>query len=442
MKNDRVNSLLRSYVKSVLSPNQDDILFVSRIYQSFNDLLGVNNCIQIGSYPRYTAIKPLHDLDILYIIGDWADRNIIPFETLNALATNFRKEYKNPTNYEVKIVVQTHSISFKYMKGVLEVFAVDLVPALKKGLNEFNRNMFYVPEVIKKNRGENRTKFYSDKLNNKSEIIWIKTDPIGYIEVASQINKNNTDFRKSVKFVKGWKNLCKQQNEEFKLKSFHIEQIVTKDFGIKNKLEIFEAIFKFFTELKEKIKQPNILDRADNTKFIDEYLNELTDYQRELIYQSIDAVLISFENIDNTQEIEKVIKSGFYKRNGIKEQFLFDQKIPVLIDDNFKFKIDGYMKRHDGFREFQASLKVSNGIVDTKNSIEFKTIENNTNCNLLKWKVKNDNISNEPRGEITDRTTSQNPEKTAYLGNHYVECFAIKDGICVARDKLNVIVRK
>lgn len=442
MKSDKLNSLLRNYVKNILSPNQDDISFVSKIYQSFNDLLGVNNCIQIGSYPRYTAIKPLHDLDILYIIGDWADRNIIPFETLNELANKFRKEYKNPTNYEIDIVVQTHSISFKYMNGKSEVFAVDLVPALKKGFNEFNKNMFYVPEVIKRSRGENRTKYYSEKIQNKSEITWIKTDPIGYIEVASRLNNINTDFRKSVKFVKGWKNLCKNQNEEYKLKSFHIEQIVSQDFSNNNNLEIFEAIFKFFTELKEKIKKPNIKDRADNTKYIDEYLNELTDYQRELINQSIDSILISFENIDNIQDIEKVINSGFYKRNGIKEQFLFDQKIPTLIDNELKFKIDGFMKKHDGFREFHASLKVSNGIVDTKNSIEFKIVENNTNCNIVKWKVKNDNNSNEPRGEITDKTTSQNPEKTAYLGTHFVESYAVKDGICIAKDRINVIVRK
>jgi len=442
MKRDKLNSLLRTYVKNVLSPNQDDITFVTKIYQSFNDLLGVNNCIQIGSYPRYTAIKPLHDLDILYIIGEWADRNVIPFETLNELANKFRKEYKNPTNYEIKIIVQTHSISFRYMKGQAEVFAVDLVPALKKGFNEFNKSMFYVPEIIKRTRGENRTKYYTEKIQSKSEITWIKTDPIGYIEVASRLNNNNPDFRKTVKFVKGWKNLCKQQNEEFKLKSFHLEQIVSQDFSIKNNLEIFEEIFKFFTELKEKIKKPNIKDRADNTKFIDEYLNGLTDYQRELINQSIDAVLIRFENIDSIQKIEKVINSGFYKRNGIKEQFLFDQKIPTLIDNDLKFKIDGFMKKHDGFREFQASLKVSNGIVDTKNSIEFKVIENNTNCNLIKWKVKNDNNTNEPRGEISDKTTSQNPEKTAYLGTHFVESYAIKDGICIAKDRINVIVRK
>jgi hypothetical protein len=442
MKKDKLNSLLLNYVKNKLSPTQDDIIFVAKIYQSFNDLLGVNNCIQIGSYPRYTAIKPLHDLDILYIIGDWKESNIIPFETLNDLAKTFKKEYKNPTKYEIKIVVQTHSISFRFLNGQIEFFAVDLVPALKKGVNEFNKNMFYVPEVIKRSIGENRTKYYSEKIQNKSEIIWIKTDPIGYIELASRLNTINKNFRKSVKFIKGWKNICKNQNEEFKLKSFHIEQIVSQDFNNKNDLEIFESIFKFFTELKDKIKNPYIKDRADSTKYIDEYLNGLTNYQREIINQSIDSILISFENIDNLQDIEKVINSGFYKRNGTNEQFLFDQKIPTLTDSDLKFRIDGFMKKHNGFREYQASLKISNGIVDTKNSIEFKVVENNTNCDIIKWKVKNDNDSNEPRGEINDKTTSQNPENTAYIGTHFVESFAIKNGICIAKDKINVVVRK
>jgi len=442
MKKDRLNSLIRHYVKSMLSPNQNDIQFVSKIYQSFNDLLGVNNCIQIGSYPRYTAVRPLHDLDILYIIGDWADRNIIPDKILSDFALKFRKEYKNPTTYEIKILVQTHSISFKYLKNNEEVFAVDLVPALKKGINEFGQNMFYVPEIIKIKRGEKRAKYYSEAIKNRSEIAWIKTDPIGYIYVASELNKVNTDFRKTVKFAKGWRNYCKKTNEDFKLKSFHIEQIITLDSKPNRKIEIFDALFKFFTELKEKTKEPYIRDRADNTKFIDEYLNDLTDNQKLIINQAIDSILLSFETIDENKTIEKIVKSGYYERNGTKESFLFDQKIPVLLDDNFSIKIDGFIRKYDGFRDYQASLKVSNGVVDTKNSIEFKVISNSANCDILKWKVKNDNNSNEPRGEITDKTTSQNPEKTAYVGNHYVECYAIKNNICIARDRINVVVRR
>lgn len=442
MKKDNINDLLRSYVKTVLSPNQGDISFVSNIYQSFNELLGTSNCIQIGSFARYTAVRPLHDLDILYIIGEWEDRNVIPEKLLNELAQRFRKEYKNPTPYEVDIVVQSHSVSFKYLNKTEVVFAVDLVPALKKGLNEFKQSMFYVPEVIKQIRGEKRANFYAEALKNKSEINWIKTDPLGYNEVAKITNNKNKDFRKAVKFVKGWKNKCKELNEDFKLKSFHLEQLITMNYQENSKLDIFDSVFKLFSELKENILKPHIKDRADDKKYIDNYLTKLTQTQRDIIYQAVDAVLISFESIENTTKVDSIIKSGFYKRVGSSEKFLFDQKIPILTDESLNFKIDGLIEKFDGFRRFHASLKNSSGIVDTKNSIEFRVIENNTRADIVKWKIRNDNKVDEKRGEITDRRTSQNPERTAYIGQHYAECYAIKDNICIAKDKVFVIVRK
>lgn len=443
MKKDRINTLLRIYVKDTLSPTQYDIQFVSRIYKSFNELLGTNNCIQIGSYPRYTAVRPLHDLDIPYIFGDWADINEVPERLMTDLAQKFRKEYKNPTRYKIDIAVQTHSISFRYLDFKdEEVFAVDLVPALKKGQNEFGKSMFYVPEIIKQRRGDYRKQFYNEAIRTKKEIIWIKTDPLGYIEVASIINNVNDDFRKAVKFVKGWKNCCKEINDEFKLKSFHLEQLVTRDYQQNKNLDIFDAVFKFFTELKQNILTPNIKDRADGSKYIDNYLNDLSASQRNLINQAVDAIIIAFEEADEYNTVKKIIKSGFYKRNGVSENFLFDQKIPVLTDDSKTFIADGFIEKFDGFRKFQASIKKSSGIVDTKNSIEFRITENNTNADIIKWKVKNDNSSAQPRGEITDRRTLQNPENTAYIGKHYVEAYAIKNNVCLAKDKVYVIVKK
>ena len=253
MKKSNINALLRSYVKENLTPTTEDIQFVSNIYQSFNDLLGVNNCIQIGSYPRYTAIKPLHDLDVLYIMGDWNSSTTNPIFDLNTIANKFSKEYKNPTPFDLDIVVQTHSISFRYLNKTEEVFAVDLVPALIEGRNEFNRNTFRVPEIIKLHRGKRRKEYYETKLRNKESVIWIKTDPLGYIEIASGINKQNEDFRRSVKFVKRWKHECKEKNENFKLKSFHLEQLITENYKQNVNLEIFDSVFKCLSELKEKI---------------------------------------------------------------------------------------------------------------------------------------------------------------------------------------------
>ena len=442
MKKDELNTKLRKFVKEHLSPTQNDIQFVSAIYQSFNDLLGTNNCIQIGSYPRYTAIRPLHDLDILYIIGNWETLKNIPENLLTDLANKFQREYKNPTSYRIEIAVQTHSISFKYMDGEDEVFAVDIVPSLIHSKNEFGLDTYYVPEIIKFARGQKRTKFYSDIKQTSGNIDWIKSDPRGYIEIASRLNKKNFDFRKSVKFVKGWKNYCKERNENFKLKSFHLEQLITEDFTENNSLTIFDSIFIFFTNLKEDIKNPKIKDRADSNRYIDEYLNDLTESELELINNAIDAILIAFENLHSETNFENLINSGFYKRVRETEKFLFDQKIPILIDENLNFKVDGLIKDFPGHREYTARVKSLSGIVDTKNKIKFRVLTNNTSADLVKWKVRNDNSSQEIRGEITDNRTNSVPESTAYIGKHYAECYAIKNNECIAKDRVNVIVKQ
>ena len=82
------------------------------------------------------------------------------------------------------------------------------------------------------------------------------------------------------------------------------------------------------------------------------------------------------------------------------------------------------------------------GLVISDRKIIFK-IKNNPKLkiDLFKWKVKNDDSSPQPRGEITDHRTLNNPENTSYKGNHYVECFAILDDVCVAKCKQNVCLK-
>lgn len=439
MKKNEINSLLRNYVHSNLSPTQDDISFVSKIYKSFNELLGEKNCIQIGSFPRYTAIKPIHDLDILYIFGNWNNLRSIPDHFMETLFNRIKFHYKNPTDYILKFSAQTHSISIQYMDGEDEVFAVDLVPALINGKNEFDSDTYYVPEIIKYSRGQKRAKFYAS--HNPSNIDWIKTDPRGYIEIASRLNKKNKDFRKSVKFAKGWKNSFKELNENFKLKSFHLEQLITEDYKSNSHLEIFDSLFLFFTRLKNDIKKPILNDRANSTRYIDQYLTDLTDDQDKLIHQAIDSILIAFENYNENTKNEDIISNSFYKRESETEEFLFDQGIPTFTEKNLDFEIDGFIQYRDGYRSYTASLKKSSGIVDTKNQIDFRTTQNNTSANVIKWKVQNSKDSPSPRGEITNNKTYQKPENTAYIGNHYVEAYAIKNEICVAKDRVNVIIK-
>lgn len=436
MLKSRIESHFRKYVKETLSPTRNDIQFVSKVYESFTNVLGVKKCVQIGSFPRYTAIRPLHDLDILYRIGDWTEEHTHPEKILKDLADKFKQEYKNPTQYRITLKVQSHSIAFSFLNSKNEeVFAVDIVPAINRGQNEYGESTFWVPEIIKTRSRAKRDEIYAKKKFSQQSINWIKTDPLGYIKQASEINSNNSDFRKSVKFLKGWKNFCKSENDDFKLKSFHLEQLITEQLKLNPDQPIFDSLFECLTNLKESIQSSQIKDRADSNKFIDQYVSDLTEKEKNLIFQAVDAILISFEEFDG--DVGKVIESGFYKRKH-SEKFLFDHKIPILTDESVEFIVDGFIKKAQGYSEFKQRLSKTRGLVEKRNSIRFFVDKGHSLSYNYAWKIKNDNKCKEPRGDLHLNSVSTRNESTAYYGNHYTECFAIQNGECIARDRADV----
>lgn len=151
-------------------------------------------------------------------------------------------------------------------------------------------------------------KKYKRVEENIDRIDWILTDPRGYISVASALNKQNDDFRKSVKLPKKWKCISKERNDEFKLKSFHIEQIVTSYFQKNSSLTILEAVTKFFVELPNWLSHTQIPDRADSSKNIDAYVDELTFEQRSIILKSRDEFLEKLKGYEGEQDAEILFK--------------------------------------------------------------------------------------------------------------------------------------
>src|SRR5687768_2883553 len=124
VRND-LAATLREYIKTTLSPTKSERALVSTIYEAFCSLLH-DNCIQIGSYARFTAIRPLHDLDILFILGDWDDNNHSPEVALRSLYSKIDTEFENPTDLTLKTSLQTHSVTVVFSKGNTEILSVDI----------------------------------------------------------------------------------------------------------------------------------------------------------------------------------------------------------------------------------------------------------------------------------------------------------------------------
>lgn len=438
MTKSEFNTLFREYVRNSLSPTQHERDFISAVYNHLCNALG-NNCIQIGSYPRFTAIKPVHDLDVLYIIGDMSQFNETPTQSLTNLEIKLKEYFQKNTSYRLAFKLQTHSVTISFMENGQEYFGVDVVPAYINGQNEFNLDMYDVPEIVEMGRRK-RTGFYDQKHASNASVAWIKSDPRGYIKIASDINNINNDYRKTVKFIKKWKHNASENNENFKLKSFHLEQIIVDIFKQKPDITIFDAIFDFFYTLPKSIEQPQIPDRANSHIYIDFYLKDLTQNQKEMIIQARDCFLVKLESFNDTSKVSSLLEACEYTRKP-DEKFIFDEGIPTLVDPNLNFKIIGRLRSMNGFREYAYLIGMPKGSrVNKNNNIKFDINTNDTGASLYKWKVRNDNSSPDPRGEITDHTTKRYPESTAYDGQHFVECYAILNNVCIAKHRIDVFI--
>ncbi|PIP56229.1 hypothetical protein COX05_04180, partial [candidate division WWE3 bacterium CG22_combo_CG10-13_8_21_14_all_39_12] len=384
MTKDTFNAKLREYAKTV-SPTSEERELISGeggIYKSINNTLDINNTLQIGSYPRFTAITPVHDLDILFVAGSWHDdwslEQFSPKKAIAGLQKEFENRYTPPQGYAViKLSPQTHSITIE-LKSDNHEFSVDIVPAYSFSKNEYGDDMYMVPEIVRVSSHTKRQKVYNQKYARCENIGWIKSDPRGYIKVATEVDQN-TDFRKTVKFIKTWKTNLQEEDEGLKLKSFHLEQVVTQMYQADSSLTIYDAIFNFFYYLPDIINVPNqIQDRADPQSYIDEYLDRFNEGQKSKFKQARDGFLIKLENLGVDDDVSDLVDIIFYNRPQ-SESFMFDKGIKTLVDPNVSIVIDGIVRPLKGFTDgsLRNSLPLKKGLSrggDKTRRIDFSVV--------------------------------------------------------------------
>ena len=137
------------------------------------------------------------------------------------------------------------------------------------------------------------------------------------------------------------------------------------------------------------------------------------------------------------------------------EKFIDKQpyNIPIRIDPHFHAHINGRVTgfangqytRRNGFRQFELSKQGNR--VPKNRSLQFTVTTNVPQPNRVYWKVRNGGVeaseANQLRGEISqDEGLNKKTETTRFNGQHYVECYIVKNGAVVARDRQSVIVLK
>ncbi|EDX74725.1 hypothetical protein MC7420_6203 [Coleofasciculus chthonoplastes PCC 7420] len=137
-----------------------------------------------------------------------------------------------------------------------------------------------------------------------------------------------------------------------------------------------------------------------------------------------------------------------WRRHFGEERFPFESEEFIenyfYVDIRYELKIDCLVSQK-GFRPHSLKQMFLNRLPLLRNkTLEFYIVD----CNVpkpfqVKWKVRNVGKEairrNQIRGEILDDSENHRRiESSNFYGSHFVECYIIKNNICVARSRIKV----
>jgi len=185
-----------------------------------------------GSLAKGTALRSLNDIDVAcYVSGADAPKDVD--ELLNYIAERLRKAFPNFTPDQVQ--PQTYSVTVSFKGTGLDV---DIVPILYSG----------------------DPQWYGD-LVSQEDGSFLKTSIPLHLDFAAKRKKaQETHFAQVVRLVKFWARRLKNEDPDFRFKSFMIEMILAKlcDDGL-DLSDYPEALQHFFTYIAKSNMRERIV---------------------------------------------------------------------------------------------------------------------------------------------------------------------------------------
>jgi adenylyl/guanylyl cyclase-like protein with sensor domain/SMODS domain-containing protein len=382
------------------------------------------NTLQVGSFGRKTGINGISDLDMLYLMpqSKWETyKNSKQLKLLQDTKSAILKRYPNTVVKVDRLVVTVTYTDFH----------VEVQPVFEQEDGSFK---------------------YPD---TKKEGSWKITKPREEMEAVSELDaEKNSNLRRLCKMARAWKNkhgvgigglLIDTLGYNF-LKS-------TSDYDTKSFLYYDQLNRDFFKYLSELPKQDRY--EAPGSK---QHVNVKKQFQRKA--KKAYNLCIKAINAEGTKGVNDKWKKIFgrpfpansemVKENAVAsnsrtwndtEQFIEDQ---YLVDIRYTLKIDCNVKQN-GFRLHRLSeMLLRKMLLLPLKTLEFEITQIDVPDDYsIEWKILNrgdearrrDNI----RGQIISDAGSQRKiETTRFKGDHIVECYAIKNGIVVAKDRIHV----
>ena len=379
---------------------------------------------QVGSYGRQTAIHGVSDLDMAFVL---------PYEVYQRFHA-YESNGQSALLQEVKRVVKD-LYKWKDISGDGQIVCIP-----------FRR---FKIELLPVFLDTNRDYIYADTNNGGA---WKTTKPIKEIDAITELNKNkNRNLKRLCKMVRSWKNthgvnmggllidtFCYNflnQTKEYDSGSYGLYKYMVRDF------------FAFLVSQDESQTQW----RAPGSNQVVYKKGAFHPKAKKAFRRCVEALEDeanshkkwkrvfgrAFPKPAVTEAVAKSFSSTFQDT----EEFIEDQ---YPVDIRYDLVINCEVQNESSF--LRALMRRANlGFQIPKQRRLRFFVENHDIKGPfdLKWKVLNIGPVAEEKDQIRgqihdDEGKAQRIERSSFNGDHFVECYAIKDDVCVARGAIKV----
>ncbi len=387
------------------------------------------NRLQVGSYGRYTGIKGISDLDMLYIMPNylWDDYKNDPAKLLRHTRDALKERYpKTDITYDTLIVIVNFG-NFKF--EVQPVFEIELEDGSIAYKYPYTKNGGSYRVTKPRHEQAEMTRFrneYGDTHRRLCKIMrsWInnvglKMGGLLLDTLAYNFMKDDEDVARTS--LSHFDELCRDFFEFLMNEPARDHyQALGSGQDVKVKKKFHSKAKDAYTIACDAISATDEEDRHD--KWRDIFGKNFPKAESTTTNKSSNCRVVHFD--DNEQFIEDIYSINIQgslkidceiKSNGFREKFL-SQILREHLHIGRIRSLDFFIEKCDIEEPFNVRWKVRNVGAEAKRR------------NCLRGEILYPNIRN---------STSRH-ETADFTGPHYVECYIIKNGYVVARDRINV----
>lgn len=449
----KLNTLFEKFLSDI-NPDEKAVEYAAEAHQRVRKALEVDekfkeyveNSFLYGSYKRHTAVGDIKDVDIVVLTNfDPTNEEHSPNRVLRKLKDALARCYDDPDFLEY----QRRSIRVDDPLPDVEdaELTLDVIPAVAVN-------------------GEEAPLLVPDREQKE----WIKSHPKGHLRHTTELNDKNYSEERYVPLVKmmkwWWKNQCELRQpdvERPKPKGFWVECLTGENFDPTQRdwadhfIAVLGSVADKYAQVKSvpKLSDPGLPGEVVKTS--------MTKDEFEVFMTTVNECL---EQAQAAREEENKLKSSELWREIFGDKFsLYDEEeteetkdaaskvplgpydhakqLPWPINLRGKVRIDAYLY-YQG-KKF-GGLNSDKRVIRNDLNIKYVASTNVRGEYEVYWQVVNtgpyakkaDGLRGEFfKAKLLGGDESPDPlinwERSEYTGKHWIECFIVKNGQCVAR---------